>query len=94
MKNLEIRQKAKEKGVLLWEVADTLKISEATMTRKLRKELPPKKKAKFLRLSKKWQKKKTTVNGLAVLQRSYNVLRLYKIVFITLYSRNKKNQCI
>lgn len=48
MKNLEIRQKAKEKGVLLWEVADTLNISESTMTRKLRKELPTEEKSQIL----------------------------------------------
>ena len=75
--NLEIRQKAKEKGVLLWEVADKLKISEATMTRKLRKELPPEEKTNSSISLKNWQKKKTAVNGLAVLQRS-KILGLYK----------------
>lgn len=58
MKNLEIRQKAKEKGVLLWEVADTLKISEATMTRKLRKELPPKEKSQIFEIIEKLAKEK------------------------------------
>lgn len=58
MKNLEIRQKAKEKGVLLWEVADTLKISEATMTRKLRKELPPKEKSQIFEIIEKVAKEK------------------------------------
>jgi hypothetical protein len=58
MKNLEIRQKAKEKGVLLWEVADTLKISEATMTRKLRKELPTKEKDQLFSIIEKLAKEK------------------------------------
>ena len=56
--NLEIRQKAKEKGVLLQEVADTLKISEATMTRKLRKELPPEEKSQLLNIIEKLAKEK------------------------------------
>ena len=56
--NLEIRQKAKEKGVLLWEVADTLNISEATMTRKLRKELPPEEKSQLLNIIEKLAKEK------------------------------------
>ena len=58
MKNLEIRKKAKEKGVLLWEVADTLKISAATMTRKLRKELPPKEKSQIFEIIEKLAKEK------------------------------------
>ncbi len=39
MKNRKIRETAKNKGVCLWEIASALKISEATITRKLRKEL-------------------------------------------------------
>lgn len=38
--NTDIRTTAKEKKVRFWEVAEYLKISEPTMTRKLRKELP------------------------------------------------------
>ena len=41
MQNSTIRKKAKEKKVPLWAVADKLQISEPTMTRKLRHELPP-----------------------------------------------------
>lgn len=40
LSNNEVRKKAKEQGVRLWEVAEVLNISEPTMTRKLRKELP------------------------------------------------------
>lgn len=37
--NLDIRAKAKGAGVMLWEIADHLKISEPSITRKLRHEL-------------------------------------------------------
>ena len=46
--NLDIKSTAKSKGVLLWEIADKLGISEPTMTRKLRRELPAAEKKKFL----------------------------------------------
>ena len=38
--NLDIRAAAKSAGVKLWEIADHLKISEPSITRKLRHELP------------------------------------------------------
>lgn len=41
LSNNEIRKAAKTNGVFLWQVAERLKISEPTMTRKLRRELPP-----------------------------------------------------
>ncbi len=40
VKNNDVRTAAKEKGVRFWEIAETLHISEPTMTRKLRRELP------------------------------------------------------
>lgn len=40
MANMEIREKAKASGVRLWQIAEKLGISEPTMTRKLRHELP------------------------------------------------------
>ena len=40
MANKEIREKAKTSGVRLWQIAEKLGISEPTMTRKLRHELP------------------------------------------------------
>lgn len=40
LNNQEIRTHAKAKGVRLYEVAEALKISEPTMTRKMRRELP------------------------------------------------------
>ena len=39
MFNGDLRARAKAKGVCLWEIAEALKISEPTMTRKLRHEL-------------------------------------------------------
>ena len=50
MTNNEIRSKAKEKSVKLWQLADALKISEPTITRKLRHELPEEEKNKILAL--------------------------------------------
>ena len=47
MSNLDVRQYAKEKGVCLWQCAEVLGISEPTMTRKLRRELPEDEKAKL-----------------------------------------------
>lgn len=40
MSNAIIRTTAKTAGVPLWKVANEMFVSEATMTRKLRKELP------------------------------------------------------
>lgn len=39
MFNQVIREAAKKNGVRLWQIADTLGISEPTMTRKMRHEL-------------------------------------------------------
>lgn len=38
--NTDIRNLSKEKDVRLWEIAEYLEISDPTMTRKLRRELP------------------------------------------------------
>lgn len=48
--NTDVRETAKEKGVRLWEIAEYLKISDPTMTRKLRKELPDTEKAEILKI--------------------------------------------
>lgn len=45
--NQDIRQEAKKSSVTLWQIAETLKISEATITRKLRIELPEEEKTKI-----------------------------------------------
>jgi hypothetical protein len=46
--NSDIRSTAKTKGVRLWEIAEFLKVSDPTMTRMLRRELPDKEKQRFL----------------------------------------------
>ena len=44
MKNLDLRKSAKAAGIPLWRIADAIGVGEATMTRKLRHELPEKEK--------------------------------------------------
>lgn len=46
--NSDIRSTAKTKGVRLWEIAEFLKVSDPTMTRMLRRELPNEEKQQFL----------------------------------------------
>lgn len=45
--NQDIRLYAKRSGVRLWQVAEALGIWEATLSRKLRHELPPEEKIKI-----------------------------------------------
>ena len=47
MSNLDIRTKAIEAGVKLWQVAEKLGISDSSLSRKLRKELSDEEKAKI-----------------------------------------------
>ena len=46
--NSDIRSTAKTKGVRLWETAEFLNVSDPTMTRMLRRELPNEEKQRFL----------------------------------------------
>lgn len=48
MRNQEIREAAKKNGVAFWKIAEKLGISEATITRWLRFELPDEKREKIL----------------------------------------------
>ena len=48
LSNVDIRSSAKTSGVPLWQIADTLDISEATLTRKLRRELDDEEKNVYL----------------------------------------------
>ena len=50
--NSDIRKTAREKGVPLWKIADALKISEPTMTRRLRYELPKREKVELFKIIK------------------------------------------
>ena len=45
MNNQEIRQRAKEKGVKLWEIAEKLNINDGNFSRKLRREFSAEEKA-------------------------------------------------
>lgn len=47
MENMEIRRKLKETNVMQWQVADKLGVSEMTLVRKLRYELPEAEKQKI-----------------------------------------------
>lgn len=40
MNNLRIRQAAAQARIKLWELADAMRITDSTLSRKLRKELP------------------------------------------------------
>lgn len=48
MENMDLRRTAKAAKVPLWKIAEVLGISEPTMTRKLRRELPEKEKQQIL----------------------------------------------
>lgn len=48
MANTDIRTTARENRVTLWQIADHIGVSEATMTRMLRKELPAASKQRVL----------------------------------------------
>ena len=48
--NADIRAKAIESEVFLWQIAEKLGISVSTMTRKLRKELDAEQKAKIFKV--------------------------------------------
>lgn len=52
MANENIRELAKANGVKFWEIADVLSVSEATVTRKLRHELPEDEKQRILEIIK------------------------------------------
>lgn len=47
VENMEIRRKLKETKVMQWQVADKLGVSEMTLVRKLRYELPEEEKQKI-----------------------------------------------
>ena len=61
--NTDIRTTAKEKKVRFWEVAEYLKISEPTMTRKLRKELPDSEKQEIFKIIDEIAAEKTTATN-------------------------------
>lgn len=48
--NKDVRQRAKEAGVFQYQIADALGVSEYTIIRKLRKELPQDEKARIFQI--------------------------------------------
>ncbi len=50
MKNVDIREYAKKKGVKLWEIASALHINDGNFSRKLRQELPNEMKQKIFQI--------------------------------------------
>lgn len=47
MKNQEIRRAAAGAGVKLWQIAEALGIADCSLSRKLRRELPPEEKERI-----------------------------------------------
>ena len=62
MENLEIRRKLKETKVMQWQVADELGVSEMTLVRKLRYELPEAEKQKIFLIIEKIATKNSNKN--------------------------------
>lgn len=62
MENLEIRRKLKETKVMQWQVADELGVSEMTLVRKLRYELPKAEKQKIFSIIEKIATKNSNKN--------------------------------
>lgn len=60
--NQEIRDYAAKNGVYLWEIALAMGISEPTMTRKLRTELPDRDREEIMRI----------INDLAAMRQIYH----------------------
>lgn len=56
MKNLEIRNEAKNANVKLWQVAEELGMQDSCFSRLLRHELPEKKKSEILQIISALQK--------------------------------------
>lgn len=48
MRNQDVRQAASSAGVRLWRIAEAMGIADFTLSRKLRRELPPEEKKKVL----------------------------------------------
>ena len=59
--NADIREKAKEAGVYLWEVAAVYGINDGNFTRKLRQELPTAEKQRILEIIEQLSKEKREV---------------------------------
>lgn len=56
MANSDVRAAAVSSGVRLWRVAEELGIADASLSRKLRRELPPEEKERILNIIKRLSK--------------------------------------
>ena len=63
MHNKVIRATAATKGVKLWQIADAIGITDATFSRKLRRELPPEEQEKILGIIQQLAEKGGGSNG-------------------------------
>ena len=59
--NTEIREKAKQAGVCLWQVAEACGVNDGNFSRKLRKELPQEEKQNILEIIDRLSKEKQEV---------------------------------
>ncbi len=50
MKNQDVREYAKLKGVLLWQIANKLKITDGNFSRRLRHEFTPEEEQKIMQI--------------------------------------------
>ncbi len=63
MFNKDLRAYAKEKGVFFWQIAKVMGVSEPTMTRRLRSELPEQDKHEIKRIINELSVKNETTNN-------------------------------
>ena len=59
--NTEIREKAKQAGVCLWEVAEVYGMNDGNFSRKLRRELPQEEKQNIMEIIDRLSKEKREV---------------------------------
>lgn len=57
MNNQDIRRTAAGAGVKLWQIAEALGIADCSLSRKLRRELPPEEKTRMLNIIRELSKK-------------------------------------
>lgn len=50
MENVILRERARERGVKMWELAEGLGITDSTLSRKLRRELPEQEQKQLLQM--------------------------------------------
>lgn len=61
MNNQDIRRTAAGAGVKLWQIAEALGIADCSLSRKLRRELPPEEKTRMLNIIRELSDRKSVV---------------------------------